>query len=139
MANKHKDINPDKLLEMAVAYCDECIGNTKQQMSASGKVVEVKHRHIPTIGFFLSHWLRKKDFDFYSRGNWYVARNNNTHPLCDTIRTIDEVFKDLAIDIVANAQPSRGVFYAKNRLGMSDQQQIQTEGKIEIVFVDNEN
>ena len=127
------------MLQKAIAYCDECIGNTKQQMAASGKVVDVKHRHIPTIGYFLSHWLRQNDFEFYKRSNWYKAKSNPEHPLVDTIKEIDEVFKDLAIDIVANSQPSRGVFYAKNRLGMTDSQQVQTDGKIEIVFVDNEN
>jgi len=39
------------------------------------------------------------------------------------IHSIDEKFKALAIDIVANEQ--KGIFYAKNKLGMTDKQQTE--------------
>jgi len=42
----------------------------------------------------------------------------------DTIKRIDELFKGLASDIVANE--GKGIFYAKNRLGMHDRQQVET-------------
>jgi hypothetical protein len=44
--------------------------------------------------------------------------NRKDHPLSDTIKSIDSQFKSLAEDIVANE--GKGIFYAKNRLGMSD-------------------
>ena len=40
------------------------------------------------------------------------------HPLSDTIKRIDELFNALALDIVANE--GKGIFYAKNKLGMTD-------------------
>jgi hypothetical protein len=42
----------------------------------------------------------------------------------ETIKKIDELFKALASDIVANE--GKGIFYAKNRLGMHDRQQVET-------------
>jgi hypothetical protein len=42
----------------------------------------------------------------------------------ETIKKIDELFKSLASDIVANE--GKGIFYAKNRLGMHDRQQVET-------------
>jgi hypothetical protein len=42
----------------------------------------------------------------------------------DTIKKIDELFKGLAVDIVGNE--GKGIFYAKNRLGMHDRQQVET-------------
>ncbi len=109
MANKHKKVNPEELLEKALEYCDECI---------EGVDGNKKDRHIPTIGYFLLHWLRRQDFEFYGRANWYTAKNDDAHPLSDTIKKIDKLFSDLATDIVANE--GKGIFYAKNRLGMSD-------------------
>ena len=37
----------------------------------------------------------------------------------DTIKNIEEAFNALATDIVANE--GKGIFYAKNKLGMTDQ------------------
>jgi hypothetical protein len=47
-----------------------------------------------------------------------------THPLFDTIKIIDDLFNSLARDIVANE--GKGIFYAKNKLGMHDRQQVET-------------
>jgi hypothetical protein len=44
--------------------------------------------------------------------------------LSDTIKTIDNDFNALARDIVANE--GKGIFYAKNKLGMHDRQQVET-------------
>lgn len=49
---------------------------------------------------------------------------DETHPLFDTIKSIDEIFNSLARDIVANE--GKGIFYAKNKLGMHDRQQVET-------------
>jgi hypothetical protein len=40
----------------------------------------------------------------------------------DTIKSIDALFTALATDIVANE--GKGIFYAKNKLGMTDKQQV---------------
>jgi hypothetical protein len=132
MANKHKNIDVDKLIELARKYCEVCINNTTEVVASSGKVVKRKDRHIPTIGYFLEHWLRMHHFEFYKRWNWYEARKNDTHPLSHTIKSIDTMFADLAIDIVANEQ--RGVFYAKNKLGMHDKQHLDANTTVKITF-----
>lgn len=124
MANKHREIDVEKLIELAYLYCDECIESTKEVATGSGKIVEVKERHLPTISYFLLHWLRRNQFDFYKRTNFYEALKNELHPLSNTIKSIDEHFKSLATDIVANE--GKGIFYAKNRLGMHDKQHIET-------------
>lgn len=124
MANKHREIDVEKLVELAYLYCDECIESTKEVATGSGKIVEVKERHLPTVSYFLLHWLRRNQFDFYKRTNFYEALKNDEHPLSNTIKSIDEHFKSLATDIVANE--GKGIFYAKNRLGMHDKQHIET-------------
>ena len=125
MANKHREIDVEKLVELAYLYCDVCIESTKEVATGSGKIVEVRERHLPTISYFLLHWLRRNQFDFYKRANFYVILNSDNHPLLDTIKSIDEHFKSLATDIVANE--GKGIFYAKNRLGMHDKQHIETK------------
>lgn len=127
MANKHRDIDADRLKEIAVEYCDECINNTVEVATASGKVIEVRNRHIPTIGYFLLHWIRRQHPDFYmlKKSQFYGSLRNEEHPLSHTIKEIDEDFKELARDIVANE--GKGIFYAKNRLGMHDKQQVETK------------
>lgn len=117
-----KNIDPDELLKKAYEYCDLCINYTKEVATNSGVKV-VKDRHIPTVSYFLLHYLRREDFDFYKRTNWYDALKNESHPLSNTIKTIDLMFKELAKDIVANE--GKGIFYAKNALGMHDRQQIE--------------
>lgn len=108
---------------MAHRYCDYCIASTKEIATNSG-VKQVRERHIPTVSYFLLHWLRREHFDFYCRDNWYHAMKNESHPLSDTIKSIDEIFNSLARDIVANE--GKGIFYAKNKLGMHDRQQVET-------------
>lgn len=125
MANKYKKIDPKELMQQAVDYCNDCINSTKTHVAGSGKVVKVEDRKIPTIGYFLYHWLRMNQYEFYKRTNWYTAKNDESHPLSDTIKEIDSLFKELAVDIVANE--GKGIFYAKNRLGMHDKQHIENK------------
>ena len=117
MARPFKDIDKDKLIELALEYCDECIENTKE-VTAQYKVVEVRDRHIPTVGYFINHWLRRKHFDFYCMTYWFDVMRDEEHPLSECIKSIDKMFKDLAEDIVANE--GKGIFYAKNRLKFGD-------------------
>jgi hypothetical protein len=127
MANKHRDIDIDTLKQYSLEYCDECIDNTNEVATSSGKVIEVRNRHLPTISYFLLHWLRRTHADFYmlKRRQFYTALKDENHPLSLTIKEIDEDFKSLATDIVANE--GKGIFYAKNRLGMHDRQQIESK------------
>ncbi len=117
----------DRLNELAIEYIDECLSNTKEVATSSGKVVEQKDRHIPTIKYFLLIWIptnySKKDTikrsTYYRWINW-----ENTYKQ-KVIKEIDSVFAALAEDIVANE--GKGIFYAKNRLGMHDRQQLETK------------
>lgn len=130
MANDFRDIDANELQLMADSYCDYCIESTKEVATVKG-AIKVKERHLPTISYFLLHWLRRQHFDFYKRSNWYDALKNTQHPLSDTIKKIDEQFKGLAEDIVANE--GKGIFYAKNRLGMSDKQENQNNNTYRII------
>ena len=78
----------------------------------------MKQRKIPTVKYFLYIWLRQKDFTFYSRANWYIILNSVDYPLHDHVKAIAEGFASLAIDVIANE--GKGIFYAKNALGMAD-------------------
>ena len=118
MANNFRDIDKEELEKIANEYCDNCIEALKDVPTAKGAIVYIRERKIPTIDYFLDHYIRRRHFDFYKRSNWYKAKNNPEHPLVDTIKKIDEMFKSLAVDIVANE--GKGIFYAKNRLGMTD-------------------
>jgi len=134
MANNFRDINPNELQDMADAYCDYCIESTKEVPTVKGPV-QIKERHLPTVSYFLLHWLRRQHFDFYCRDNWYKAMRSEEHPLFYTIKSIDDQFKALAEDIVANE--GKGIFYAKNRLGMSDKvdSRNDTTNKITVEYV----
>ena len=114
---KLKEIDQDRLLELAHEYCDYCI-NSKKEVATPRGPVEVKERHLPTINYFMMHWLRKKDFDFYSRWNWWEILKRPDHPCHESVKHIDEMFRALATDVVANE--GKGIFYAKNYLGMTD-------------------
>jgi len=121
MANTYRDIDKDELMTYALEYCDECINNVKT-VTASYKLVEIPERHIPTIDYFLCHWLRRERPDFYKNmikvSQWYNAGNDPNHPLSESIKEITKIFHSLGKDIVANE--GKGVFYAKNAFGMRD-------------------
>lgn len=129
-----KVIDKDELIRLAYAYCDDCIDAKQEQATGSGKIVSVKSRHIPTIDYFIRHWLRRNHFDFYTRQHFYKVYNDGEHPLSDTIKSIDHDFKALATDIVATE--GKGIFYAKNKLGMTDRQQIDANQNISVINID---
>lgn len=124
MANTHKEIDKEELLAMAHKYCDECMEATKEVATVKGPV-KIKERQLPTINYFISHWLRNNEFDFYKRANWYTAMKDTQHPLSDTIKNINTLFEALAENIVANE--GKGIFYAKNKLGMTDKMDQNTK------------
>ena len=109
------------LPDWADKYIQECISHTKEVVSGSGKVVQVQDRHIPTIAYFLNIWLPMISNIKMDRGTYYNWLHKDENDLkFNTIKKIDEKFKALAADIVANEQ--KGIFYAKNKLGWTDKQ-----------------
>jgi hypothetical protein len=113
------------LEELAYLYIQECISHQKETLSNKGEIVLVQDRHIPTIDYFLRIWipLVKKDKTIH-RDTYYTWLNSDDKLKSDTIKKIDDTFKCLAKDIVANE--GKGIFYAKNALGMHDRQQVET-------------
>jgi len=124
MANKHRDIDVDKLRKLAWEYVLECEDGTKQVATSTG-VKTIKERMIPDVRHFLRIWLRKHQFDFYQKTHYYRALNDEKHPLWDTIKGIDDDFKALGVHILANE--GKGIFYGKNFLGMHDKQHIENK------------
>ena len=110
---------------LSIEYIDECCSHKKEQLSNKGEIALVMDRHIPTIDYFLRIWIpiiRKEKAIVPS--TWYEWLNGDDKLKSETIKKIDELFKALASDIVANE--GKGIFYAKNRLGMHDRQQVET-------------
>jgi hypothetical protein len=130
----HKSIEfIEKLPEYANQYIDICLSHTKEVATGSGKIVEQKERHIPTIAFFLNIWLPRNIGDTISRDTFYEWLKQENTSKSDTIKKIDNLFLALAGDIVANE--GKGIFYAKNKLGWTDK--LQTENtSVSILNID---
>ena len=114
----------DRLQELAWTYIQECIEYKKEVLSNKGSKEQVKERHIPTIDYFLNIWipLNYKKKDTIKRSTYYRwLKWENTYKQ-EVIETIDNWFKSLAGDIVANE--GKGIFYAKNKLGWSDKSEV---------------
>ena len=113
----------ERLNEYAWEYVQECISHKKQVLSNKGSLEDVKDRHIPTIQYFLNIWipLNYSKKDTIKRSTYYRwLKWDNTYKQ-QVIQNIDDTFEALAVDIVANE--GKGIFYAKNKLGMSDKQE----------------
>jgi hypothetical protein len=134
MSNEYRDIDKEQLIKLAENYVDECLSNQKEAPTAKGAVV-FKERNLPTIKYFVMQWLKKQDFSFYTRQYFYDALKDEMHPLSDTLKKIREYFDSVAEDIVANE--GKGIFYAKNRLGMTDKVDSRTDNtnKITVQYV----
>jgi hypothetical protein len=115
-------------------YISECLSHTKEVVSGSGKVIEVRDRHIPTIDYFLNIWLPLLKLDKITRETYYVWLKSDNELKSDTIKKIDDTFKSLAGDIVANE--GKGIFYAKNKLGWTDKMQNDNNNKEQPLFND---
>lgn len=115
----HKSIEfITSLPEWANKYIDECLSHTKEVATGSGKIVEIQDRHIPTIAYFLNIWMPRNVGDTVARKTYYEWLNSDDEIKSNTIKRIDDLFSSLATDIVANE--GKGIFYAKNKLGMTD-------------------
>jgi hypothetical protein len=125
MATPKTEIAPDEIEIMAWNYIQECLENKKECLTASGKTVMILDRHIPTISYFLKIWLPMKGKPTISRTTYYNWLNSpENENKFDTIKRIEGLFEALAVDIVANE--GKGIFYAKNKLGMTDKAAIET-------------
>ncbi len=116
-------ITPQEIEQLAYIYINECIDNKKEQPTASGKVVMIKDRLLPTIDYFLRIWIPKQGKPTICRTTYYNWLNGYNEDKLNTIKNIEGLFVALAIDIVANE--GKGIFYAKNKLGMTDKAQIE--------------
>ena len=141
MAKPYTEISPEKLEELAYDYITECMANTKKWISG-GMTHNIKDRHIPTVEYFLRIWIPSKGMPTISKSTYYkwladkpaagidrsvlkgndLKRYDNLIAKSDAIKNIQELFAALATDIVANE--GKGIFFAKNRLGMTDKQEI---------------
>lgn len=123
----------EKLPEYANQYIDICLNHTKEVATGSGKIVEQKERHIPTIAFFLNIWMPRNVGDTIARKTYYEWLKGKCEEKSNTIKKIDDLFLALAGDIVANE--GKGIFYAKNKLGWTDKLQTETTN-ISILNID---
>jgi hypothetical protein len=113
------------LERLALIYIKECCSHQKEQVTNKGDIILVQDRHIPTIDYFLRIWIPIiREEKGFVPSTWYAWLNGEDKLKSETIKKIDELFKGLAQDIVANE--GKGIFYAKNRLGMHDRQQVET-------------
>lgn len=125
MGNFKSDDFIINLGEYANKYLSECLAHTKEVVSGSGKVIEVRDRHIPTIDYFLNIWIPLLNMETIARKTYYEWLKSDDELRSNTIKRINDDFKALATDIVANE--GKGIFYAKNRLGMHDKQHIENK------------
>lgn len=133
MATPHPNITLEELEELANQYVVECLKNTKETAAASGKVVKVKDRHLPTIQYFLRIWIPIQGKPSISRSTYYDWLSSEDKVKSDTIKKIDALFESLAVDIVANE--GKGIFYAKNKLGMTDKTDNKNEHIIKSIDI----
>ena len=125
MGNFKSDDFINNINDYADKYIKECLAHTKEVVSGSGKVIEVRDRHIPTIEYFLNIWLPLLKLDTIVKSTYYAWLKSEDDTKSNAIKRVDELFKALASDIVANE--GKGIFYAKNRLGMHDKQHIENK------------
>jgi hypothetical protein len=122
-----KRTKPEQIIAKAREYINECINALKQVKTTAG-VKDIKERQIPTIGYFLHIWLPVNDGKMYNSTNWKTAKTNPKTPLYHTLQQVEEMFNALAIDIVANED--KGLFYARNKLGMADKTEQKVDNRI---------
>lgn len=124
MANSKSKVFLYSLLNLSEEYLEECLNYRIEEVS-QGKVVNKIKRQIPTIDYFLRIWIPRNysKKDTIKRSTYYRWLNWDNTEKQRIIQFIDENFKALAKHIVAN--DDRGIFYAKNALGMHDRQQLE--------------
>ena len=126
-----KNIDQERLLKWADEYIDYCLNSTKEVATGAGVKI-IRERHLPTISFFLLIWLPRQGFEFYNRANYYEVLSKEDHPCHKITKQIDELFRALAADVVANE--GKGIFYAKNLLGWTDRAKNEEKQEVIISF-----
>jgi hypothetical protein len=119
------EITPEQLEAYAWEYIQECMNHKKEHPTASGRIVHILDRKIPTIAYFLNIWLPLKKEKTMHRSTYYNWLKRDDPATIDTIGRIEGYLTSLAVDIVANE--GKGIFYAKNKLGMSDKENERKE------------
>ena len=125
------EITPEQLEKYAWLYVEECLYRTKQIATNAGVIVNLPERQVPTISFFLRIWLPYKKGTTLCRATYYnwLNREEDAATLDTTknkMRNIEEMFKAVAIDILANDNKGAGmIFYCKNKLGFHDRHEVQ--------------
>jgi hypothetical protein len=115
----------DQLEDLGFEYVQECLNHKKETLSNKGEIVMVLDRQIPTIDYFLMIWIPMKlGMKLIKRRTWYDWLRENSAK-SHTIKNIDAEFIALGKNIVANE--GKGIFYAKNKFGMHDRQQLETK------------
>lgn len=124
MANSKSKVFLYSLLDLSERYIEECLNYSVEEVS-QGKIVNRVIRQIPTIDFFLRIWIPRNysKKDTIKRSTYYRWLNWDNTEKQRVVQFIEGNFKALAKDIVANE--GRGIFYAKNALGMHDRQQVE--------------
>lgn len=128
MSKTYKNIDHEEMMQWAEKYVDYCLNATKEVPTAGGVKI-IHERHLPTISYFLLVWLPRQGQSLYKRTAYYYALKDDKNPNHSLVREIDEIFRALAADIVANE--GKGIFYAKNLLGWTDK--LKSDEKQEIV------
>ena len=123
MIKLRHEITPKELEGFAWQYIQECINHKREHPTATGNIVLITDRHLPTLSYFLKIWLPLKGLPTLCRSTYYNWLKSNDMNVMDSIKNIEGMFTALATDIVANE--GKGIFYAKNKLGMTDRQQIE--------------
>jgi hypothetical protein len=116
--NKVRDIDIEQFNKLVWEYINFCEEHKLEVPTPKGTICKVTRRKTPTISYFLLIWMRRHYPRFYSRAAWYKILNDPDHENHILIKAAEEAFKALAVDVVANE--GTGIFYAKNKLGMSE-------------------
>lgn len=136
MAKPYTLITTDELENLAWDYILECDNFKKEHPTASGKVVTIPDRKIPTVDYFLRIWIPRQGKPTISRTTYYNWLNGYDDMKLDTIKRIEGIFKALAVDILANDNKgASGIFYAKNKLGMTDKTTLEHEGEFKPIQI----
>lgn len=112
-----------KLEEYAWEYIEECLENTKEQLSNKGDVIDIKERNNPTIDFFLRIWILRTygKKATMNRATWYRWLNMKNTRKQALINDIESTFNALNLNIAANE--GKGIAYLKHKFGWTDKSQ----------------
>lgn len=110
----------NKLEEYSWEYIEECLENTKEQLSNKGDVVDIKERNNPTIDYFLRIWILRTygKKATMNRATWYRWLDMNNTKKQKLITDIEKTFNALNLNIAANE--GKGIAYLKHKFGWVD-------------------